>query len=148
MPTLTFALTFSGQAAPVGENPTRLKAMSKAESCRKSATIGPNGVEATHEAIVGGDASFTSEVVFSSETEFDEFGTIDYDHGNRLHFTTVGIGHIGPSAVEGVQTGAVVWKIDRGEGAFAGATGYITSNFAVDADGTITDHQLANLVLP
>jgi hypothetical protein len=42
----------------------------------------------------------------------------------------------------------VIWKVDGGEGKFEGATGFITSNFSVDAEGSITDHQLANVILP
>lgn len=148
MKTLTFALTFTGQAAPVSENPLTLKALSKAESCRKTATIGPAGVEATHEAIPGGDATFTSQVIFSTEEEFTETGTLDYDHGNRIHFSTVGVGRIAPSAIEGIATGAVIWKVDSGEGIFQNATGHITSNFTVDAEGAITDHQTAVILAP
>lgn len=148
MPTLSFALTFHGQAAPVEGQADTLKAMMKAESCRKSTIIGPDGVKATHEAAVGGDASFTSTVEMKGDGEFDEHGVLDYDHGNRLHFSTVGVGRMAPTSMESVQAGGVVWKIDRGEGAFEGATGYITSNFMVDADGAITDQQFVNAFLP
>jgi len=37
-------------------------------------------------------------------------------------------------------TGTVMWKIDGGEGQFVGATGNITSNFFLAADGTVTDY--------
>jgi hypothetical protein len=41
-----------------------------------------------------------------------------------------------------------MWRIDGGEGQFAGATGLITSNFFVGADLTVTDHHVGVILLP
>ncbi|MGH7914520.1 MAG: hypothetical protein ACREPW_07725, partial [Candidatus Binataceae bacterium] len=53
----------------------------------------------------------------------------------------VGQGYLGGSADPKLKSGAVMWKIESGEGQFAGASGYITSNFTMDEAGHVTDHQ-------
>jgi hypothetical protein len=40
-----------------------------------------------------------------------------------------------------------MWKVVHGKGAFAGATGLITSNFTVGGTGDVVDHHLARLHL-
>ena len=55
---------------------------------------------------------------------------------------------IGQAAVPGLQQGAVVWEVTGGDGQLAGATGLITSNFSMSADGELIDNQLAQLFLP
>ena len=34
-----------------------------------------------------------------------------------------------------------MWRVDGGEGQFAGASGYITSNFTLSDTGDVTDNQ-------
>jgi hypothetical protein len=46
-----------------------------------------------------------------------------------------------------VQQGAVTWRIDGGDGQFAGAQGLITSNFLVGPNGEVTDHHLGVIYL-
>ena len=48
---------------------------------------------------------------------------------------------MGSSPVEGMEHGAISWRIDRGTGQFAGATGIITSNFTFSEQGEVTDYQ-------
>ena len=40
------------------------------------------------------------------------------------------------------------WRVEGGEGQFAGASGLITSNFFVGEDLAVTDHHLGVLFLP
>jgi hypothetical protein len=40
-----------------------------------------------------------------------------------------------------LKSGAVMWRVDGGDGQFAGASGYITSNFTMDEAGHVTDNQ-------
>jgi hypothetical protein len=103
--------------------------------------VGVNGVNGTFQPTSGGRAVFESEVTFTGETSFPEAGTIAFGNaGNRLHFNTVGQGYIGPSADPQLKHGSVIWKIERSEGQFAGATGLITSNFFVSSEGEITNN--------
>jgi hypothetical protein len=64
---------------------------------------------------------FESHVVLSGET-FNETGSIDYRGRGTVTFETVGVGHLGPSPVAGLQWGAVIWRIIAGAGEFVGST--------------------------
>ena len=66
---------------------------------------------------------------------------------SRLHFSTVGEGYLGGSLDPKVRQGSVIWRIDRGEGRFQGATGLITSNFVVTDQGEVTDNHFGVLFL-
>jgi hypothetical protein len=55
---------------------------------------------------------------------------------------------LGPSGIEGLQRGAVIWEVTGGDGAFVGARGLITSNFSVDGAGGVIDNHVAQFFLP
>jgi hypothetical protein len=68
---------------------------------------------------------------------FIESGVITFGdpaESNRLHFSSIGLGHMNvyPCPEEPYTAGMVMWRIDSGEGFFEGATGAITSNFLID----------------
>jgi hypothetical protein len=46
-----------------------------------------------------------------------------------LRFATLGSGYLGPGPDDTRRHGAGVWRVEGGEGQFAGARGLITSNF-------------------
>jgi hypothetical protein len=64
-----------------------------------------------------------------------------------LSFSTVGSGYLTPSADSSRKHGSVTWRVDGGEGQFAGATGLITSNFFVDEGLGVIDHHFGVLLL-
>ena len=66
----------------------------------------------------------------------------------RKRFSTVVDGHVGPSAWPEIAAGAAHWKVEGGEGQFAGATGLITSNFTLSETGEINDYQLGVIFFP
>jgi hypothetical protein len=104
--------------------------------------VGPEGVHGSVQAASGGKASFESEVTVTGDTSFVESGSISFgDGGHRLRFSTVGQGYLGDSPEPKLKSGAVMWRVDGGEGQFAGASGYITSNFTLDEAGHVTDNQ-------
>ena len=72
--------------------------------------------------------TFKSEVVMTDDG-FDEVGTIEYAGRGSLKFETIGLGHLAPSPISGLNHGSVIWRITEGDGEFSGATGLITSNF-------------------
>jgi hypothetical protein len=41
-----------------------------------------------------------------------------------------------------------MWRIESGEGQFAGASGLITSNFFVGAQGEVIDHHFGVIFVP
>jgi len=145
---LTYAMRFSGQASPAGPDGSVLHAHTSAPSTTITSQVGPGGLTDSIEAIAGNEATFTSEVTFTSDHDFLETGLITFGSGNTLAFSTVGSGYLAPSADPQRQHGVVLWRIDRGEGQFAGATGLISSNFFVDGQLRVTDHHFGVILLP
>jgi hypothetical protein len=144
---LIYAMRFVGQATPTSDDGNVLKATTSAPSSALTATVGPSGLSSTLCSVDGGAATFASEVTFTGTTRFRETGTIEFGEGHLLRFSTVGNGYLDASADETRKHGAVVWRIDEGEGQFAGATGLITSNFFVGDDLTVTDHHFGVIFL-
>lgn len=145
---LIYALRFTGQATPSSPDGQVLAAATTAPSSAITTTMAATGLTGQIEAIAGDVATFASEVTFTDEGVFLESGTIDFGPGDRVRFTTVGHGVLGPSADPARQHGAVLWRVVGGEGQFAGASGLITSNFFVGADLAVTDHHFGVLLLP
>ena len=133
---LIYAMQFKGTAAPGLEAGT-MKVTTSATSCSIRSVVGADGIEGTFQPAEGGMAFFESEARMIGPDTFTETGTISFGEGDStLTFSTILQGHLDSKA----GTGAVMWKIDSGEGQFAGATGNITSNFFLAADGTVTDY--------
>ena len=146
---IIYTMQFKGHAAPVSGASGVLKATTTASSCSITTTVGPGGVSGSLQPAAGGQATFESQVTFTGEAAFQEVGSITFgEGGHRLHFSTVGQGYIGPSAEPGLQHGSVIWKVERGEGQFAGASGLITSNFFVSAAGEVTDNHFGVIFVP
>jgi hypothetical protein len=145
---LIYAMRFAGRAEPVGSVGGALKAATSAPSSRLTATVGADGLTGTLEPAPGAEATFESEVTFTGETGFQEVGTIGFGDGHRLRFATVGSGYLAPSADPTRRQGAVTWRVEGGEGQFAGASGLITSNFLVDEGLGVVDHHFGVLLLP
>lgn len=130
MQPVIFALQFKGEAGPMADAVGVLKAQTRAA-----------GVAETG----GGEARFSSVVTMIGDGAFVESGLIDYGAGSSLSFDTVGQGRIGPAGGGGGMAGAVIWKVVEGKGRFAGASGYVTSNFTVSEKGEVVDNQTAVL---
>ena len=95
----------------------------------------------------GESVTFESEVVLT-DAGFDEYGTISYEGRGSFKFTTVGVGHLGPSPVAGLNHGTVMWIISDGDGEFSGASGLITSNFTFSEQGDVVDNHYVRLFTP
>ena len=95
---LIYAMRFTGQAAPAYVNGTVLRAETTAPSLALTATVDEQGLTGWLCPVAGGEASFTSEVTFTSETAFQKSGTIAFGGGHRLRFSTVGSGYLDASA--------------------------------------------------
>lgn len=138
---ILYTMQFKGQASPANESGTVLKATTTAPSCSITTAVGPQGVNGTLQSAAGEEAAFESEVTFTGETSFQESGSISFGkNGHRLRFSTVGQGYIGGCADPKLKHGTVMWRVDGGEGQFAGASGLITSNFFVSDTGEVTDN--------
>jgi len=141
MKQLIYAMQFKGSAAPKAGVSGVIKASTTASSCTLSSVVGPGGVSGTLQPASGAQASFESEVTLIGDTSFTEAGTIRFgDSNHSLRFSTVGQGFLGKSPDAALQHGSVMWRVDGGEGQFAGASGLITSNFTLSATGEVTDN--------
>jgi hypothetical protein len=134
MKPIVLSLQFKGKATPMPGTTGAMKASLTANTAGASAKAG-----------LGQTANLESLVVMTGEATFIETGVISFGGRGALSFSTAGQGCIGPGSgtAQGLTTGAVIWRVVGGEGQFAGATGYVTSNFVVTADGDVTDNQVA-----
>ncbi len=140
---LVYALRFRGEATQIGIDGNVLKTATTAPGCTIRSRIGTEGLSGSLHAAHGGEATFESELVFTGATTFQEVGTICFGTGGHwLRFSTIGSAYLGPAADDYCRHGAAIWRIDGGEGQFAGATGLIASTFVVSDAGEVTDHQL------
>ncbi|MFW6076005.1 MAG: hypothetical protein ACOC9Y_10445 [Chloroflexota bacterium] len=139
-----YAMQFSGKGAPT-DRENVLQAATSSPSSRIMSRVGPNGLESSIEEADGDPASFESEVTLTGDTSFTETGKVTFGSGNSFRFSTIGEGYLAPSPEEGLNHGSVMWRVDSGEGQFAGASGIITSNFTFSADGEVTDNQFGVL---
>jgi hypothetical protein len=142
MTQIIYAMQFKGKAGP-GPSANVMKASTSASSTTVTTEIGAEGVHGSIKPAPGGKAEFESEVTLTGDTSFLEKGSIRFGDGNRLQFSTIEHGYLGDSADPKLKSGAVMWRIDGGEGQFAGATGFITSNFTLSDAGDVTDNQFA-----
>jgi hypothetical protein len=93
------------------------------------------------------EASYETHVAMTSESTFVEDGLLSFDDGG-LRLSTIGAGALEPSAEEGTLQGAVLWRVE-GTGRFEGATGCLSSSFAVAMEsGMGTEKQILRLFLP
>jgi hypothetical protein len=145
MPKTLYAMQFTGRGEPAGEG--LLQAATQSTSTRITSTVGPGGLESELASIEGGAASFSSEVRMTGESSFTETGRIQFGDGHSLTFSTIGEGYIAPSPEDGLLHGSVMWRIESGDGQFEGASGIITSNFTLSADGEVTDNHFGYIWL-
>lgn len=138
MAKLIFAVQFVGAGAPDPEAPGVMRAESRAPSGAIVAVAGDD----LPPDLAGSAGSFTSVVTLVGENAFKESGVVKFGDAGSVAFSTPGTGYLGPAPTGDGQAGAIDWRIESGTGLFDGATGFITSNFALGADGTVVDNQL------
>jgi hypothetical protein len=144
---LTYAMRFTGQVTTASTDGTVLTVAATAPSATFTATVGPAGLVGAIHPAEGSEAAFEAEVTVTGATSFQEIGTIALGNGHRLRFAIVGSGYLGACADPARKHGTVVWRVDGGEGQFAGASGLIASNFFVGAGGEVADHHLGVILL-
>ena len=148
MKELVFALQFKGKARPVEGVEGKLAAKTTASGQVLRTALTPKGIQAKCESRPGPRATFESEVQVTGDGTFLESGHIRYGRAGQVTFKTVGHGVLGPSGLDGLQRGAVIWEVTGGTGPFARATGLITSNFTVGSKGDVVDNHYVRLFLP
>ena len=148
MRAVAFALRFTGHGRPVPGSTTRRQARTVAPSQAWRTVIAGTGVAGEVEPLAGESAVLESRVERSADGSFVEDGTITYGSAGAVTFDTVGRGHVGPAADGRGSHGVVMWRVTGATGRFAGAQGFITSNFTVTADGLVTDDHFTRIYLP
>lgn len=148
MQELVYALQFLGQAQQVGPDGNVFRTMTSAAGCTSRANVTAAGLH-SHWSVGRGDrATLESEVVLTGASTFQESGTIAFGVGeHRLRFSTIGSGHISGFKDGAWVRGASIWRIDSGDGQFAGARGSIVSNFVITVAGEVTQHQLGMILV-
>ena len=144
---VVYAMRFAGLATPIESAGHLLKAAATAPSCTFVSSVGPAGLAGAIRPAAGGEATLESEVTFTGATSFQAVGTIAFGDGHRLRFGTIGSGYLDASPDPTRKHGIVMWRVDGGEGQFAGASGLIASNFVVGGDGEVTDHHVGVIFL-
>src|SRR4030095_9477172 len=148
MKELVFALQFKGKARPVEGAEGKLAAKTTAAGQVLRTALTAKGVQAKAESRPGPRATFESEVQMTGAGTFVESGRISYGKAGKVTFKTVGHGALGPSGVDGLQRGAVIWEVTEGSGQFAGAKGLIPSTSTVGSKGEVGHNHSLRLFLP
>uniref|UniRef100_Q023T1 Uncharacterized protein n=1 Tax=Solibacter usitatus (strain Ellin6076) TaxID=234267 RepID=Q023T1_SOLUE len=144
---LFYTMEVKGRTSRPSDPSEPLRTTGSATSCDINTVISAAGIqtEITHSA--GELAFFESELRMVAPQEYEETGEIAFgDH--LLKFSTMGSGHISPDIDPGMIAGAAAWKVEGGEGQFAGARGFITSSFTITPAGDRCDIQCAMMFLP
>jgi len=145
---LVYTMRFSGRATPVGPDGSVLAMVATAPGWTCISDVGSAGATSDVRCPESGDVSFTSELTLTGATSFQEVGTIAFGAGHRLRFATVGSGYLGPGPGPADRHGGALWRVEGGDGQFAGARGLITSNLLVGDDLAVIDHHLGVLFMP
>ncbi|MEK7248160.1 MAG: hypothetical protein AAB092_06765 [Chloroflexota bacterium] len=149
MKELNYAMQFKGNAKPVDPaDPSVLNIRGTAQSTVIRSAVGANGLSTNLQGAAGSFAKFCSQLKMTGKSVFQEDGTITFGEGNSVRFVTVQEGHVERSGEPGLMAGAVVWRVEGGEGQFAGASGFITSNFYFNQAGEVTDNQFGVIFVP
>ncbi len=135
-----YSLQFRGHAKP--RTAAGLWLDLTAPSSAFVTTVGAHGVRCRFEDAPGGEAFLRSELRFVGGSSFEDVGTVEFGHGNRLRFQSVGGGHLTNCPDPHLQHGAVVRRVEWGEGQFEGSEGLITSTFFISDFGEVTENHL------
>jgi hypothetical protein len=135
-----------GEATPPSGEPPRVYPKGSSENV--TVLVSDSEGEDLERALTCG-ISYENEVTFTSQTTFVETGTMRVGGGEgNLYVSTIGEGHLGPSSDTALLAGAVIWRIDGGDGRFEGVTGLMTSNFLLAADQGQFREYLTAVVFP
>jgi hypothetical protein len=138
MKPITYALQFRGRASSLGSDRTRFRLI--APSSALVTSLGPEGVHGAFEDVSGGEATLETELSFREQSTFDDAGKIEFGRGNSVRFRSVGLGRLVACPDPNLRHGTVVREVAGGNGQFAHAEGFITSNFLVSETGEVTDN--------
>ena len=141
---------FKGRTSRASPDSQLLRTIGSATSCVVSTVIRGSGVETRLQASEGDLAFLDSELRVTGPDSYREDGSITFgdDNANVLWFSTLGEGHFTSSIAPGTMAGSASWKVNGGEGQFAAAQGFITSNFTLSEAGELSDFHCGLIFVP
>ena len=141
---------FKGRTSRASPDSQLLRTIGSATSCVVSTVIRGSGVETSLQASEGDLAFLDSELRVTGPDSYREDGSITFgdDNANVLWFSTLGEGHFTSSIAPGTMAGSASWKVNGGEGQFAAAQGFITSNFTLSEAGELSDFHCGLIFVP
>jgi hypothetical protein len=147
---ILYTMHFKGRTSRASTDSQLLRTIGSATSCVVSTVIRGSGVETSLEASEGDLAFLDSELRVTGPDSYREDGTITFgdDNANVLRFSTLGDGHFTPSIAPGTMAGSASWRVDGGEGQFAAARGFVTSNFTLSEAGELSDFHCGLIFVP
>ena len=150
MPQITYVMKFTGTALPAAGDPNVVHVRTTGLSNVFTTHVTDAGVSGSMTANPEGAAYLESEVTMRGQNSFVEKGMITFgeEGDHRLRFTTVGEGIVGAGVEVGQMQGCVLWRVEGGDGQFAGASGYVTSNFTMNQSGEVADYQVGVISVP
>ena len=149
MQQLVYAMQFKSKALPEEGQSGVITVKGDASSASITTVINEGGLTGGFDPAAVVPVHFESKVTMGTGNEFTEAGSIVFGISRtRLFFSTVGRGWMGECPDPLYKQGTVTWRVDGGEGQFAGAGGLITSNFTMDEKGEVIDHHLGVVYIP
>jgi len=144
---IRYMMHFRGRVSPVGNGTTPaiqttlMRTTGSATSCVVSTVVESAGVQTELKASQGDLAFLESEFRVTGPESFEEDGMIAFGDANEhvLRFSTLGQGHLTTGLEPGTMAGTASWKVEGGEGQFAGARGFISSTFTISKSGDLSD---------
>jgi len=147
---ILYTMHFKGRTSRASPDSQLLRTIGSATSCVVSTVIRGSGVETSLQASEGDLAFLDSELRVTGPDSYREDGSITFgdDNANVLWFSTLGEGHFTSSIAPGTMAGSASWKVNVGEGQFAAAQGFITSNFTLSEAGELSDFHCGLIFVP
>jgi hypothetical protein len=147
---LLYTMQVRGQTSRPSDLSWPLRTTGSAASCILSTVISASGIRTEVTPSEGDLAFFDSELRRTGPDEFQETGEIAFGDSTEhvLRFSTAGHGHFTSGFEPGTIAGSASWRIESGKGRFAGACGFITSNFTITSSGERRDVHCGMIFLP
>jgi hypothetical protein len=147
---LLYTMQMKGQASPPANQSQLVRTTGSATSCVLNTIISASGIRTELTPSDGDLAFFESELNLIGPDEFVEAGEITFGDTTEhaLRFSTLGHGHLTSGFEPGTIAGAASWRVESGAGNFAGAHGFITSNFTITPSGERWDMHCGVIFLP
>ncbi|MFZ1879834.1 MAG: hypothetical protein WAU41_06675 [Gaiellaceae bacterium] len=140
MKPLAYSLQFRGRVT--SNDPRALRFRLTAPTSTLATTIGPDGIHSAFDESGGGEAAAEAELLLGESSSFFEVGTIVFGSGNIVRYRSACAGRLTGCPDPNLRHGVVIHEVVGGDGQFADAEGFITSNFLVSDTGEVTNHQL------